>query len=69
MGYCSDYQAKLVKVNIKVRDKNHYVLPQITTEMGTETFIFTTVKLWNSLQIFTQKQYGSWIVDLQDFKM
>lgn len=38
------------QVNVRIRDKNHYVLPKIKTEMGRRTFIFRTIKLWNSLQ-------------------
>lgn len=38
------------QVNVRIRDKNYYVLPNIKTEMGRRTFIFRTINLWNSLQ-------------------
>lgn len=38
------------QVNIRIRDKNHYVQPKIKTEMSKLTFIFRTVKFWKSLQ-------------------
>ena len=37
-------------VNTRSRCKNHYVLPKIKTIMGSRSFIFRVVKIWNSLQ-------------------
>ena len=36
------------KVNTRLRHKDHYVLPKIQTVMGSRSFIFRAVKLWNA---------------------
>lgn len=40
---------KTHQLNLRSKKKEHFVLPRIKTEMGRRTFIFRTVKLWNSL--------------------
>ena len=38
------------QVNTRSRQKNHYVVAKIKTVMGSRSFIFWAVKLWNSLR-------------------